>query len=400
MNLFYGLLNMPWWAYIIITLVMVHVTMISITVYLHRHQAHRALTLHPVVAHFFRFWLWLTTGMKTNQWVAVHRKHHAFSDEVGDPHSPVVEGVLKVLFEGAELYRQAKTDPETIAKYSAGTPNDWLEKYVYSAKFLHGKLGVVLMLYLDILLLGEPGIIVWGIQMIATPFLAAGIINGLGHFFGYRNYECADAATNIVPWGIVICGEELHNNHHAYPTSAKFSLKPFEFDMGWVYIRLLSFFRLAKVKHLPPEKHLLAEVKEIDIDAVKGVLINRLQLISKYGRDVIKPVFESERKSTLNALKYQSLSRKVYRLVIRHKRLLKKHDQHLIENALKFSQNLTLVCQYRERLQMIWEKTAKNNKELISALQKWCKDAEESGVDALVAFSGYIKRHRVGAKSR
>lgn len=399
MDLFYGLLNLPWWAYIIIAVVCVHITMVSITIYLHRHQAHRALSLHPAVAHFFRCWLWLTTGMKTNQWVAVHRKHHAFSDKEGDPHSPVVEGITKVLFEGAELYRKAKADPETIAKYSAGTPDDWLEKHVYSAKFLRGKLGVILLLYIEILLLGEPGIIVWAIQMIATPLFAAGVINGLGHFFGYRNYECADAATNIVPWGIIVAGEELHNNHHAYPTSAKFSLKPWEFDIGWMYIRLLSFFGLAHVRHLPPQKELLTNAKEVDINAVKAVVVNRLHLLSKYGREVIKPVFKSERKTTLNALKYRSLSRKVYRLVIRHKRLLKRNDQRLVDNAMKASQKLVLVCQYRERLQMIWEKTAKNNKELIVALQTWCKDAEESGVEVLVKFAAYIKRHRVAGKS-
>jgi len=399
MSYFYGLLNLPWWGYVIFTAVCVHITMSSITLYLHRHQAHSALSLHPAVAHFFRFWLWLTTGMKTNQWVAVHRKHHAFSDKEGDPHSPVVEGITKVLFEGAELYRKAKADPETIKKYSVGTPKDWIERHIYSAKFLRGKLGVVLMLFIDILLLGEPGIIVWAIQMIATPLFAAGGINGLGHYFGYRNFECADAATNITPFGFLVAGEELHNNHHAYPTSAKFSIKRWEFDIGWVYICILSFFGLAKVKHLPPKKQLLSDVKDVDIDAVKAVIVNRLQLISTYGRDVITPVFISERNNTLNSKKYRLFSRKMLRLIIRHKRLLKKHDIHLIEKALKLSHNLTLVCQYRERLQLIWEKTAKNNKELIVSLQGWCKDAEASGVDALVKFSHYIKRHRLVAKT-
>lgn len=242
----FGYLNLSFWGYVVATLILTQITIAAVTLYLHRHQTHRALTMHPIISHFFRLWLWLTTGMVTADWVAIHRKHHASADVEGDPHSPVVFGIKKVFWEGAELYKVARKDKEMVAKYSHGTPTDWLERKVYSP---HSAKGIFLMLFLDLFLFGVPGITIWAIQMMWIPFHAAGVVNGIGHHWGYRNFECPDAARNIIPWGFWIGGEELHNNHHTFASSAKFSIKWWEFDMGWMYIRILSFLGLVKVKN-------------------------------------------------------------------------------------------------------------------------------------------------------
>ncbi len=246
----FGLLNLSLGGYLIALVILTQITIAAVTIYLHRHQTHRALGLHPLISHFFRFWLWLTTGMVTAEWVAIHRKHHATTDVDGDPHSPVVAGIKKVFWQGAELYRAATKDKEMIAKYAHGTPNDWLERKLYAK---HPTMGITLMLLLDLLLFGIPGLSLWAIQMLWIPLFAAGVINGIGHHWGYRNFECPDAATNIIPWGLWIGGEELHNNHHTFASSAKFSVKWWEFDIGWAYIRILSWLGLAKVKKLSPK---------------------------------------------------------------------------------------------------------------------------------------------------
>lgn len=396
---FYGLLNLPWWGYVIFTLIMTHITMVSVTIYLHRHGAHRGLDLHPAISHFFRFWLWFTTGMKTKEWVAVHRKHHAKCETPEDPHSPQVEGISKVLWEGAELYRVAKKDPETLEKYGKGTPDDWVERNIYSASFLHGKQGIALLLILDLLLLGGPGLIVWGVQMAWTPFFAAGIINGVGHFIGYRNFESEDASRNILPWGILIAGEELHNNHHAYGTSAKLSVKWYEFDIGWMYIRLLQACKLAQVKRLPPQAVIDANKLDVDMETVKAIISNRMHLLACYSRKVIKPVFKQERKQTCDILKHRSLSRHVKQLLIRDKALVKQEEQVQLENALKASNSLHTVYQYRAKLQAIWERTSNNNKELLESLQEWCHQAEKSGIASLQEFVRFVKSYRIVQKS-
>ncbi len=387
----YGVLHAPWWVMVIYTLVMTHITMVGVTVYLHRAQAHRAMDLHPVIAHFFRFWLWFTTGMKTKEWVAVHRKHHAFSDRVGDPHSPVVEGISKVMWEGAELYRAAKKDPETLEKYGKGTPADWLERDVYSAKFMRGKQGVTLLLLLNLVLFGPAGLIIWGVQMAWTPFFAAGVINGLGHFIGYRNFECADAAVNMFPIGILIAGEELHNNHHAYGTSAKLSVKWYEFDIGWMYIRSFELLGLAKVKRLAPKEVLVPYKNEVDIETVKALFSNRLQILAQYSKDVIKPVFRSERAVAT----CDRLTHRMKKTLIRHHGLLKVKDQQKLQEMLQNNNQLSVVYQAREQLQSMWTRTTATNTELLEALKDWCRQAEQSGVEALQRFVVYVKSYQL-----
>ncbi|MDF2940244.1 MAG: oLE [Gammaproteobacteria bacterium] len=392
---FYGLLNLPWWGYIIFTLVSTHITMACITIFLHRGQAHRALDLHPIASHFCRFWLWFTTGMKTKEWVAVHRKHHAKCETIDDPHSPQVEGLSTVLWQGAELYRAEKKIPETLEKYGKGTPDDWLERHVYSTKFLRGKLGIILLLYVDLLLLGGPGLIVWGVQMAWTPFFAAGIINGIGHYFGYRNFECPDAARNIIPWGIFVAGEELHNNHHTYGTSAKLSVKWWEFDIGWAYIKTLSILGLAKVKRLPPTPKALANKHEVDMDTLKAIINNRLQLLTRYMQEVIVPVFKSERKNTWDNIKYRSLCAKTKSLLKRNDALIKPEEMPHIDRALANSRTLAVVYEYRRRLQEIWSRTTASNAELLQALHQWCVEAEKSGIKQLQEFVAYIRSYHL-----
>lgn len=231
---------------LIYTLICTHITIVCVTLFLHRSQAHRAVIFHPVVSHFMRFWLWLTTGMVTKQWVAIHRKHHAFTDTQDDPHSPLRFGILRVLFQGAVLYNQASKDRILVNTYGVGTPDDWIEKKLYSA---HSRLGILLMLLIDVLLFGWWGFLIWGVQMIWIPFWAAGVVNGLAHWWGYRNTNTKDTSTNLVPWGIIIGGEELHNNHHARAASPKLSQRWFEVDIGWCYINVLRLLRLAKLRN-------------------------------------------------------------------------------------------------------------------------------------------------------
>ncbi len=387
---FYGLLNLPWWGYVIFTLVMTHITMAGVTIFLHRCQAHRGLELHPIMSHFFRFWLYLTTGMKTKEWVAVHRKHHAFSEQAEDPHSPHVYGIGTLLLEGADLYRAAKKDTDLLDKYGKHTPDDWMERHVYSTRFLKGKLGVILMLLIDVILLGGPGIIVWAIQMAWTPFFAAGVINGLAHFWGYRNFECPDMATNIIPWGILIGGEELHNNHHTYGTSAKFSVKKWEFDVGWMYIQLMSAVGLAKVKRVFPRAVIDSAKPDVDIETVKAIVSNRLQVLSQYSKRVISPVFRSERRQSGGKLTHRQ-----GRLLLRNKAIINAGQQAQIDTALQANQTLSTVCQFRDRLQAIWTQTTASQKELLAALQEWCQQAEQSGVKSLQDFAGYVRGYVV-----
>lgn len=277
----HGLLNLNWWQTVLVTLAMTHVTIVSVTVFLHRHQAHRALNLHPVASHFFRFWLWLTTGQVTREWAAIHRKHHARCEQAEDPHSPHVHGIRKVLFQGAELYRAESKNLETLARFGHGTPDDWIERKVYTGL---SWMGIALMLVIDLVLFGVAGLAVWAVQMAWIPVTAAGIINGAAHYWGYRNFEAPDASTNISPWGIVIGGEELHNNHHTYPTSAKLSVKPYEFDIGWMYIRLMQGVGLASVKKTPP-KLAFGNIRPVADEKTLEVLIaSRYEVMAGYAR--------------------------------------------------------------------------------------------------------------------
>lgn len=381
----FGVLNLSFWGYVIATIILAQVTIAAVTIYLHRHQTHRALTLHPIVSHFFRFWLWLTTGMITAEWVAIHRKHHATTDVEGDPHSPKVLGLKKVFWQGAELYKEAAKDKEMIAKYSHGTPNDWIERNIYTR---FSSKGIMLMFIADLILFGLPGISIWAIQMMWIPVHAAGVINGVGHHFGYRNFECPDAATNVFPWGFWIGGEELHNNHHTFASSAKFSVKWWEFDIGWLYIRCLAFLGLAKVKKLPPRLAQEAGKLQVDLDTVKAVIGNRFQIMSYYYKKVVRPILRHER-SVNKADK--RLFQRAGRLLRRQDILLSPRAKTRLQALLEKYERLRTVYNYRQSLQNIWLKTASSQKELVEALQQWCKQAEESGLEVLRQFAMQIK---------
>lgn len=388
----FGLFHLSIWGYIAVILVLTQITVAAVTIYLHRGQTHRALDLHPVVSHFFRFWLWLTTGMKTKSWVAIHRKHHAKCETMEDPHSPQILGIKKVFFEGAELYREASKDKEAIEKYGHGTPDDWIERHLYTP---HDRIGLALMFFIDIALFGVVGITVWAMQLLWIPVFAAGVINGIGHYWGYRNYECEDASRNVMPWTFLACGEELHNNHHTFPTSAKLSVKPWEFDMGWFYIRCLQIFNLVKVKRLPPELLKKPAKLQIDLDTVKAVVTNRFQVLANYTREVLLPVLQEEQRKA---------KRTSCRLLERAKVLLTRADSLLDEKSrqrmsqlLEKYQNLRLVYQFKQRLQAIWGRTTANHRELIEALQQWCKEAEATGISVLKNFAIQLKAYSATA---
>jgi stearoyl-CoA desaturase (delta-9 desaturase) len=384
----YGVLNLSLTGYIVATLILTHVTIAAVTIYLHRSQSHRALELHPVVSHFFRFWLWLTTGMVTRQWVAVHRKHHARCETPEDPHSPQVYGIRKVLWQGAELYKKAARDPAILAKFGHGTPDDWIERNVYSR---HSALGISLMLVLDLVLFGIPGITVWAVQMIWIPLFAAGVINGIGHWWGYRNYEVADASTNIVPWGILVGGEELHNNHHAFASSARLSSRPFELDIGWVYIRALETVGLARVKKIPPRPVLVAEKARIDSDTLTAVIASRLQVMAHYARQVTGTVYREELVKAHGA--YRQMLRHAKRLLVREESLLNEEARRRLESVLQTSKALETVYEFRRSLQGIWKQRTATQEALQNALQEWCRQAEETGIRALAEFSRSLRRY-------
>lgn len=384
----FGVLNLSFWGYVLATVILTQITIASVTLYLHRYQTHRALTIHPVVSHFFRFWLWLTTGMVTAEWVAIHRKHHATTDVEGDPHSPVVLGIKKVFWEGRELYTDAAKDREMIEKYSHGTPNDWIERNLYSSR---SGWGIRLMLLLNLVLFGVPGITIWAIQMMWIPVWAAGVVNGIGHYWGYRNFECPDAATNIFPWGFWIGGEELHNNHHTYASSAKFSVKPWEFDIGWMYIRVLSFLGLAKVKKLPPKLARDENKLHVDLETVRAVVSNRFQIMADYYKRVVCPILTHVKQNDLESKGDKKLFQRAGTLLRRQDKLLSARSNTKLQDLLDRYEQLRTVYNFRQSLQNVWLKTATSQKELVDALQQWCKQAEESGLEVLSQFAQQIK---------
>ena len=380
----HGLLNFSWLQVLVATLVFTHITIAAVTIYLHRHSAHRALDLHPIVSHFFRFWLWLTTGQVTKEWTAIHRKHHAKCEQAEDPHSPHVHGIKTVLLTGAELYRKEAKNQETLDRYGHGTPDDWMERNVYTR---YSWQGVGLMLVINLALFGSLGLTVWAVQMMWIPITAAGIINGAAHYWGYRNFEAHDASTNISPWGIIIGGEELHNNHHTYPTSAKLSVKPYEFDLGWMYISILQFMGLAKVKKTPP-KLAYGEVRPVaDEKTLEALIANRYEVMAGYARQM-RGVFRQEVSSA-------------------------KVDDHVIQIASRWfhrdaekvpAEAVSLLYQtraaypvldkmvvMREELMQIWLNTSHTREQLAADLQAWCRRAEESGIAALRDFSTQLR---------
>jgi len=379
-----GLVGLSAWEVVIYTLVVTHITIASVTIYLHRHQAHRALELHAIPSHFFRFWLWMTTGQVTKEWAAIHRKHHAKCDTEEDPHSPQTRGIKKVLLEGAELYRTESKNQETLDKYGHGTPDDWMERHVYTP---YSWAGVSALLVINFVLFGVIGISIWAIQMMWIPITAAGIINGLGHWWGYRNYDCNDAATNIFPWGILIGGEELHNNHHTYATSAKLSSKWYEIDMGWAYIRTLEMIGLAKVKKVAPKPKLAKDKMVADHDTLQSVIANRYDVMAKYAKSV-KRAFGEELEHLKHKAELESRFLKSSRKLLQREpaKLELSQKAQLIE-LFKHSKALETMHQMRVELGAIWERSHSTRDQLLHQLQDWCNRAEASGIKSLQEFS-------------
>jgi stearoyl-CoA desaturase (Delta-9 desaturase) len=389
--MFSGWFDLPWWGLVLAALALTHVTIAAVTIYLHRCQAHRALELHPIVSHFFRFWLWLTTGMNTKEWAAIHRKHHAKCETAEDPHSPQVYGINRVLWLGVLLYVKESYNKETMDRYGHGTPDDWIERNLYSRLPTSG---VFLLLGLDVLGLGlVPGVLIWLTQIAWIPFWAAGVINGVGHFFGYRSYDVADASTNIVPWGILIGGEELHNNHHAFASSAKLSSKWYEFDIGWFYICVLAALGLATVKKVAPKPR-FAEPRAVDLHTVQAVLANRYDVLSRYAK-VAKRTYAHEIErlrhwSPRDAEVLQSLKRALLR-----GQAMAGHESVKLSEALKHSRALELTLAMRHELAAMWERSNASKEQLVRQLQDWCHRAEASGVSPLADFSQRLRSYAV-----
>ena len=381
----HGLLDASWWQIVAFTLVVTHITIASVTIFLHRAQAHRSLELHAIPSHFFRFWLWLTTSTVTKQWVAVHRKHHAKCETVEDPHSPVTHGIQTVLLRGRELYRDEALKEETLKKYGHGTPDDWLERNLYTPR---NNWGPIVMLLIDLALFGAIGITVWAVQMVWIPITAAGIINGLGHYWGYRNFEAPDASTNISPWGIIIGGEELHNNHHTYPTSAKLSVKSYEFDIGWGYIRALELMGLAKVRKTPP-RLTLGDIKPVaDAKTLEAIVANRYELMAGYAREVRRAckaelvrLKASGQEAAANQLK------RVRPWVHRDAAQMPVGMEQQVQQVCDANPQLSKLLAMREELRALWTRTNVSAEQLVLDLQAWCQRAEASGIAALQEFS-------------
>jgi stearoyl-CoA desaturase (delta-9 desaturase) len=379
-----GLLGLSGWELVLYTLVVTHITIAGVTIYLHRHQAHRALELHAIPSHFFRFWLWLTTGQVTKEWAAIHRKHHAKCETEEDPHSPVTRGLKKVFFEGAELYRAESKNQETLDKYGHGTPNDWIERHLYTP---YSWLGVSALMVINVALFGVIGLTIWAVQMLWIPIWAAGVINGVGHFWGYRNYDCNDAARNVFPWGILIGGEELHNNHHTFATSAKLSSKWYEFDIGWAYIRLMEMIGLAKVKKVAPKPKLARNKAVADFDTLQAVIANRYDVMAKYAKSV-KHAFREEVEHLKHKAELESRFLKTARKLMQREpaKLAAPQQQQLVE-LFQHSKVLETMHQMRVELGAIWERSHSTRDQLLHQLQDWCARAEASGIKSLQEFS-------------
>ncbi len=386
----HGLLAASWWQIVLYTLVTTHITIASVTIYLHRHQAHRAMDLHAIPSHFFRFWLWLGTGQVTKEWVSIHRKHHAKCETIEDPHSPQAHGIKKVFWEGAELYRAESKNKETMVKYGHGTPNDWIERNLYTR---YSWQGVGLMMIIDLALFGVAGLAVWAVQMAWIPVTAAGIINGIGHYWGYRNFEAPDASTNISPWGIMIGGEELHNNHHTYPTSAKFSVKPYEFDIGWIYIRALERVGLASVKKVPPKLQLGSIQPVADEKTLEALIAHRYEVMAGFARELRRAG-----RAEVEVLKAKKADISVLRAA---NRWLHRDDDKVpatarthIAQARAEHPVLDKMVIMREELRQMWLSTNASREQLAADLQAWCHRAEESGISALRDFSMKLRAAR------
>ncbi len=384
-----GFIDLPWWGYVLVTLVLTQITIACVTVFLHRHQAHRALDLHPIPSHFFRFWLWLATGIVTKEWAAIHRKHHAKCETPEDPHSPVILGIRKVLLEGAELYRKESAKKETLERYGHGTPDDWLEHHLYTK---HNYLGISLMMVIDVLLFGPIGLTIWAVQMVWIPVNAAGVINGIGHYWGYRNFQCEDASSNILPWGLFIGGEELHNNHHAYASSARLSSKWYELDIGWFYIRILQALGLAQVKKLAPRVRLNKSKTTCDLETVQAVIANRYEVMAKYAKSLKKTYAgEIERIKQQASGKFDADVARLKQWLYVDENVLTDQQRSRIRELIAASPTLAKVHASRLELSKVWQRSATSKEQLVKQLEDWCRDAENSGIAALREFSRRLR---------
>jgi stearoyl-CoA desaturase (delta-9 desaturase) len=387
--MFTGLLDLPWWGYVLATLGLTHITIAAVTIYLHRHSAHRALDLHPIVSHFFRFWLWCTTGMTTKAWTAIHRKHHAKCETAEDPHSPMIFGIRKVLFQGAELYRIEGKKQETLDQYGHGTPDDWLERHVYG---VHDRVGIGSMLIVDVILFGPIGITMWAVQMLWIPFLAAGVINGIGHYWGYRNFQSEDTSRNVFPWGILIGGEELHNNHHAYGTSAKLSNRWYEFDIAWMYIRILETFGLATVRKVAPKLKLNTGKTVCDADTLQAVITHRYDVITRYARS-LRETCATE----ITALKAKAVAvnhidgARLKRWLNIDATALPESERAERAQVSSHSKVLDTIYTMRDELAGVWQRSTASKEQLVHKLEDWCHRAETSGIAPLQEFSRRLR---------
>ncbi|MDD3483534.1 fatty acid desaturase [Azovibrio restrictus] len=384
MSVLNGVFDLPWWGYLLVTLGLTHVTIAAVTIFLHRHQAHRALELHPLPSHFFRFWLWLTTGMVTREWAAIHRKHHARCETEEDPHSPQTRGIWKVLLEGAELYRAEARNQDTLARFGYGTPDDWLERHVYR----HNLLGILLMLGIDLLLFGPLGLSIWAVQMLWIPFWAAGVINGLGHFWGYRNFASGDASTNLLPWGILIGGEELHNNHHTFATSAKLSNRWYEFDIGWLYIRILAALSLARVKRVAPTPRLGQPRAQVDGQTLDALITHRYDLLARYGRSLAQ-AYRSELLKFQDRARFEGLKQ----ALASDGRGLPGELRQRLDELLARAPSLATLYVMRQELTALWGRSNASREQVLQQLQEWCRKAETSGIRQLQELSMRLRSY-------
>jgi stearoyl-CoA desaturase (Delta-9 desaturase) len=388
-----GLTDASWWQVVLYTLVTTHITIAGVTIYLHRCQAHRALDVHPIVAHFFRFWLWATTGMITRQWSAVHRKHHAKCETADDPHSPVTRGIWKVLLEGAELYRVESRNKETEDKYGHGAPDDWIERNLY---YKHTMVGIYLTLFVDVLLFGFIGLTVFAIQMLWIPVLAAGVINGIGHYFGYRHFDAPDQSRNIIPVGLLIGGEELHNNHHAFATSAKFSSRWYEIDVGWYYICVLQFFGLAKVRKVAPKPKFVAARPHIDFDALQAVIHHRYDMMAAYAKLIrAEAKVALEKHLAAKGSEQERAGRLAARWLPHDDERWPEAHRASLTSYLAGNERLAKLVHMREELAAIWDRSSAGREQLVAQLQAWCHQAENSGVQALQVLSQRVRSYAI-----
>lgn len=393
----FGLLGISIWQAITITIITTHVTIASVTIFLHRHQAHRSLDLHPALSHFFRFWLWLTTGINTKEWVSVHRKHHIKCETDEDPHSPLIYGLKTLIFRGAALYRQETAKKETLIQYGQGTPDDWMERNVYSR--LSSTIGILSLLTFEITAFGTVGLAMWLIQMAWIPFWAAGIINGVGHVLGYRTFSSKDTSTNMLPWGIVIGGEELHNNHHAFPRSAKLSFKPWEFDIGWLYIKMFSYLGLAKVNSISPDCEESSKPFILNGSNILASLSVKMRILKQYEKIVLSKALKQEIVKVITSssqptpkVKVRERFDQLMSIFTRDKSLLSSSENEMLHNFIKQSDAMRILYEMRDRFSEIWQGIGISVQERVAKIKAWCKEAEAYQNKHLNLFIRYLQR--------